>query len=210
MRERKRRLTPRLRDASPAAAGRSERPPLTVRLEPTCTPRAPPRAAGSALAETGRAGSAGPDTLCAVQAIEDEVRAVNEAFYRAFRERDLAAMERLWASEAPVACMHPGLSVLMGRDAVMRSWRGILRHPGAPTLTCSQVEVHLLGTSAFVTCLAGREGEVPKLIATNVFTLEAGRWRIVHHHAAPLATSAQRKKAKKPESEPPPDPFALN
>ncbi len=138
--------------------------------------------------------------------VEDDLRAVNESFYRAFRERDLAAMERLWAQEVPVACMHPGMSVLSGRKAVMRSWRGILEHPNAPVLSCSHVEVFVLGTSAFITCLEGRSGHPPRLIATNVFTMEEGHWRIVHHHAAPLV-AAPATVAKKTE---PSDPYELN
>ncbi|MAQ15316.1 MAG: DUF4440 domain-containing protein [Sandaracinus sp.] len=123
-------------------------------------------------------------------ALEAEVRAANEAFYRAFRDRDVDAMERLWAAEAPVACMHPGMGVVSGRAEVLASWRGILRHPGAPSLSCSDVLVHLLGTTAFVTCLEGQEGKRARLIATNVFVREDGRWRLVHHHGAPLAPSA--------------------
>ena len=122
--------------------------------------------------------------------IEAEVRAANDAFYRAFRERDLSAMERIWALQSPVACMHPGMGVVKGRDSVLASWRGILRHPQAPILACSQVSVHLLGTSAFVTCLEGQAGKRARLVATNVFVLEEGHWRLVHHHAAPLAPSA--------------------
>ena len=123
-------------------------------------------------------------------ALEAEVRAANDAFYRAFRDRDIVAMERLWAATAPVACMHPGMGVVTGREPVLASWRGILRHPGAPSLSCSEVAVHLLGTSAFVTCLEGQEGKRARLIATNVFVREDGHWRLVHHHASPLAPSA--------------------
>ena len=39
---------------------------------------------------------------------ETEVLAANEAFYRAFDDGDREAMRRLWASRAPVVCVHPG------------------------------------------------------------------------------------------------------
>ncbi len=135
------------------------------------------------------------------------MRAANRAFYTAFQERNLQAMEALWAREAPVACMHPGMAVLLGRAAVMNSWRGILRHPSAPTLLCSNVRVHLLGTSAYVTCLEGAADGRPKLIATNVFTLEDGHWRLVHHHAGPLSPAVSAEPAKKKPSL---DPSQLN
>ena len=57
---------------------------------------------------------------------ERAVLAANAAFYRAFAERDVAAMDALWARSTPVACIHPGWQVLNGREAVMASWRGIL------------------------------------------------------------------------------------
>ena len=137
-----------------------------------------------------------------MRGVEAEVAGVNEAFYRAFRERDIDAMDALWARESPVACIHPGMGVLLGRQAVMGSWRGILRHPQAPTLVCSEVQVHVLGTSAYVTCLEGTRGTNARLIATNVFTLENGRWRLVHHHAAPLSSNATPDEPPDPVSDP--------
>ncbi len=56
----------------------------------------------------------------------DAVLFANEAFYRAFADRDIAAMEEIWASEAPVACIHPGWSPVIGRERVLASWRAIL------------------------------------------------------------------------------------
>jgi ketosteroid isomerase-like protein len=118
---------------------------------------------------------------------EDEIRASNDEFYRAFRERDVDAMDALWARRAPVACMHPGMDVIVGRPEVMKSWRGILGHESAPRLQCARVRVHMLGESAYVTCLEGTAGDRPALIATNVFIREDGLWRMVHHQAAPLS-----------------------
>ena len=139
--------------------------------------------------------------------LEDDLRRSNEAFYRAFRDRDPVAMERVWAESAPVACMHPGMPAIVGRDEVIRSWRGILQHPHAPRIACSAVEVHVLGTSAFVTCLEGNEGKPPRLIATNVFTMEDGHWRLVHHQAGPLSPAVQPTRAPEPGTD---DPYQLN
>src|SRR5690606_40235044 len=140
--------------------------------------------------------------------VERDVLAVNAAFYEAFRARNFTAMVSLWARVAPVACVHPGLLPIVGREAVLRSYRGILSHPEAPTLRCSSERAHVLGTSAFVTCLEGNPGQEPRLVATNIFTLEDGRWRLVHHQAAPLSPRGGR-----PSSPPPPpslDPQRLN
>lgn len=137
--------------------------------------------------------------------VEDEVRASNEAFYRAFRERDVEAMEAVWARRAPVACMHPGMDVIVGREGVMKSWRGILSHEDAPPIQCARAQVHVIGDSAYVTCLEGTAGDRPALIATNVFTREDGLWRLVHHQAAPLSVRVRHD-----PREAPPDPRTLN
>lgn len=118
---------------------------------------------------------------------EEQVRATNEAFYRAFRERDIDAMDSIWAHTVPVACMHPGMDVVRGRQEVLSSWKGILSHQDAPRLQCARVSVHILGLTAYVTCLEGVAGDRPALIATNVFHREDDVWRMVHHQAAPLS-----------------------
>jgi ketosteroid isomerase-like protein len=131
-----------------------------------------------------------------MDSIERAVLDVNLAFYDAFLARDLAAMERIWALSAPVACMHPGLAPILGRVEVIRSFRGILAHPEAPSIVCSDAHAHVLGTSAFVTCLEGTAGDAPRLAATNVFTLEDGRWRLVHHQAGPLTSPIPTRREK--------------
>ena len=115
----------------------------------------------------------------------EDVLAANAAFYAAFSRRDPSLMEEVWAKEAPVACLHPGWEPLVGRDAVLQSWRGILLGGGAPAIRCERASAHLLGDVAYVLCIE----QVPagQLIATNVFVLEQGRWRMVHHHSSPIA-----------------------
>jgi len=115
---------------------------------------------------------------------EDEVLAANAAFYAAFADSDVKAMDSVWAHRAPVACVHPGWEALVGRDRVMESWRRILRG-GASPISCGSAVAHLLGDAAFVTCLERLPGTT--LIATNFFVREDGRFRMVHHHAGPAA-----------------------
>jgi ketosteroid isomerase-like protein len=114
-----------------------------------------------------------------------DVLAANAAFYRAFAERDLGAMEALWAHASRVACTHPGWRSLHGREAVMESWRSILDSPDAPDIACSRVSVIPGDGMAVVLCVESLRGG--SLAATNVFVREGGEWRIVHHHAGPIA-----------------------
>jgi ketosteroid isomerase-like protein len=121
---------------------------------------------------------------------EVEVLGANEEFYRAFAARDGEAMARLWAERHPVACVHPGRDVLHGREAVLASWRGLFGSGSAPDITCSHASARLLGEVAFVTCREALPGGL--LAATNLFVREAGRWRMVHHHATPIAPGQVR------------------
>lgn len=107
----------------------------------------------------------------------------NDTFYAAFQGRDMAAMERLWARRAPVACIHPGWPALAGRDEVMESWRGILEGDSPPDIASRGAQAFVQGESAFVVCYELIGGGV--LIATNVFVREEGDWRMVHHQAGP-------------------------
>lgn len=110
----------------------------------------------------------------------------NEAFYRAFIDRDLAAMEALWSRIARIACIHPGWNPVIGREAVMASWKAILQGPQAPQIRCQSPQAVVLGDAAFVICyeIIGRAA----LVATNLFAREAGAWRVVHHQATPAAS----------------------
>jgi hypothetical protein len=113
------------------------------------------------------------------------VLAANAAFYRAFAERDLEAMDRLWARAAEVACIHPGWSPCLGREAVMASWTGILGNPEAPGIRCLKARASVYGTIGVVVCYEAIERNY--LIATNLFIAEAGAWKLVHHQAGALA-----------------------
>ena len=107
----------------------------------------------------------------------------NEAFYRAFAERDVDAMDRLWARSVPVTCVHPGWAPLHGREAVVESWRGILANPAAPNIRARGATAWVREPVAFVICQ--EIIEQGRLIATNVFVLEDRDWKIAHHHASP-------------------------
>ena len=112
---------------------------------------------------------------------QEAVLAANEAFYRAFAERDLPAMAALWSQRAPVACIHPGWNLLTDREAVMASWAGILGGGSSPNIRCLGPVAFVTGDTAFVICYEVVEDGF--LAATNIFVREAGGWTIVHHQA---------------------------
>jgi ketosteroid isomerase-like protein len=115
----------------------------------------------------------------------DAVLAANLEFYRAFTARDLPAMDALWARRAPVACLHPGWTALKDRDAIMKSWTGILSNPSAPRIACFDEEVFLYGGDvALVLCEEELDGGT--LGASNLFVRENDKWLIAHHHAGQI------------------------
>jgi len=107
----------------------------------------------------------------------------NDAFYTAFATRDMAAMRRIWSAQSTVTCIHPGWAPLIGREAVMQSWEGILGAPQAPQIECLSPQASVAGNAAYVICYERLSSGI--LAATNVFVREPGGWRLVHHHAGP-------------------------
>jgi len=120
---------------------------------------------------------------------EDDVLAANEAFYRAFNQKDVAAMDDVWASARTVTCIHPGWNTLTGRERVMESWRGILMNPDQPKIVTAGATVTFLGDAAVVIC---RElVAASPLAATNIYTQEDGAWKLVHHQSGPVSYSPE-------------------
>ena len=107
----------------------------------------------------------------------------NEAFYLAFADRDMAAMEDTWSATVSVACIHPGWGVLTGRDEVLESWAAIIANPDSPDIRVHAPEPHLYGEVGFVVCY--EEIADQYLIATNIFIRDGSVWRMVHHQAGP-------------------------
>ena len=114
----------------------------------------------------------------------EAVLAANRAFYRAFSDRDVEAMDRLWATAGALVCLHPGQPALHERTEIMASWRGILRHPGAPRVRIAGEWVVGRPGLAIVVCREILpEGQ---LMATNTFVRQSDGWRMLGHHSGPV------------------------
>lgn len=106
---------------------------------------------------------------------------INQAFYHAFATHDVAAMALVWSERAAVSCIHPGWQAIDGREAVLRSWTGILTNPQAPKISCRNPVAYVHGDMGYVVCYEVVDGSF--LVATNVFVREQPTWRMVHHQA---------------------------
>ncbi|BGE86751.1 MULTISPECIES: nuclear transport factor 2 family protein [Methylosinus] len=129
------------------------------------------------------------DTRRILPAMSDETSllAANAAYYRAFIEGDIDRMSALWG-EDDVACIHPGWPPLFGREAVLASYRDILRNPMQEPIVRRNERALIAGAEGRVICVEVVGGAA--LVATNWFRFAGGAWRLVHHQASPLAIGA--------------------
>jgi hypothetical protein len=119
---------------------------------------------------------------------EEAVLEANQAFYSAFNQKDLAAMDAIWARTTEVGCIHPGWNVLSGRELVMESWEAILENPNQPKVMTGGASVSLLGSTQDVAVVSCRELVAGSaLAATNIFIHEQGTWKLVHHQSGPVS-----------------------
>ena len=116
---------------------------------------------------------------------ETAILAANAAYYRAFSGGDFAAMSRIWADDN-VSCIHPGWPALFGREAILDSYREILRNPNQERIDPRHETVLAAGDEARVICVEFVGGAA--LAATNLFKRIDGVWRMTHHQASPIAS----------------------
>lgn len=113
------------------------------------------------------------------------ILAANAAFYAAFATGDVGEMARLWAEDDDISCIHPGWPAIVGRLAVIGSWRDILESAGRPQIACHDPYAIVTGDSGCVLCVEIM-GSVA-LAASNHFRLISGEWRLSHHQSSPIA-----------------------
>lgn len=113
----------------------------------------------------------------------------NDRFYHLMRAGDLDGMAELWARHRLISCTHPGRSMLIGREAVMESWRLILTG-NPPSVWAETSRAVLTGKSAFVLTIERIDGS--ELMASNGFVVEDGAWRMINHQASYMPAAPAR------------------
>ena len=121
-----------------------------------------------------------------------DVEAANDEFYAAFERADLDRMRAVWSDSEDVCCVHPGWDVLRGTSRVMRSWALIFANTPYIQFFLSDTAVALNGDLAVVSCAEniltapGEPKGDAKVVSTNVFRREEGRWLMTLHHGSPV------------------------
>ena len=112
------------------------------------------------------------------------------AFYEAFERCDLSAMMAVWANEDNIVCIHPHGPRLAGLDAIRASWAEIFSAGPNFQLKVSEARVYesqtlCVRTVYEILSLRSEKRTAAPILATNVFLLTPGGWRITLHHASP-------------------------
>lgn len=118
-----------------------------------------------------------------------------KAFYQAFESADLAAMMAVWAEEDDIVCVHPGGPRHAGVIEVRESWQQIFAHgprlrfrlAGSRRYPGRTLSIHTAYEHASV---AGDPRPANPVFATNIYLLTDRGWRMLMHHASPLAPEA--------------------
>ncbi len=132
--------------------------------------------------------------------LEEDVREANRRFYQAFAALDLEQMDRVWAHEDWVECVHPGWDLLLGWEEVRESWTRIFASTQRMKVEIRSVWVRVEGEVAWVACTEHvtstfeRGFDQAQVQATNIFVrrpaAEGGlEWRMAVHHASPLPST---------------------
>lgn len=85
-------------------------------------------------------------------------------------------------ARAQVVCVHPGWEALGGKQAVVESWARIFANQPGFIVSCIGARAFVISaTAAFVVGTERMPGG--EAVATNVFCLENGEWRMMHHQS---------------------------
>lgn len=115
-----------------------------------------------------------------------------QAFYAALSQRDLAAMERVWAVAGPVFLINPrDKTPTIGWNAVKENWNSAFSFWTDLKVTPHDMQVRVNGDSAAVTNTALVEGHTKDgkaasftALNTQVFERKGGAWLLVSHHSS--------------------------
>jgi ketosteroid isomerase-like protein len=121
----------------------------------------------------------------------DDVLAANQRFYDAFERSDLDAMSDLWEHSERAVCTHPGWTSLRGWASISASFFALFQGGQSLQFILTGQQAEVVGDVAWVSLdenlLATDVGGT--MAAINLFARHDGAWRLVVHHASPVASS---------------------
>jgi|TARA_B110000438_G_C15671248_1_gene588259 ketosteroid isomerase-like protein len=124
--------------------------------------------------------------------LEEEAKAANERFYKAFNSQNLLGMQGVWSTLGPVSCIHPGWPPLNGYESIIKSWKDIFSNTDNMEIKLSEVEALVSDDLAWIRCqenlfsISMTGVQASKVISTNLFQMFENEWKMVLHHASHL------------------------
>ena len=122
----------------------------------------------------------------------DELTRANQAFYDAFESLDIGRMDKVWAHQEYVTCIHPRRGLRKGWPSVSDSWVLIFNHTFSMKFRLREVFVQVAGDMGWVICTENltteQEGNTveSRVLATNLFERVGEEWVLIHHHGSPV------------------------
>lgn len=121
-----------------------------------------------------------------------EAARANREFYRAFERLDLEAMRAAWLDDDTIQCVHPAGERLVGRERVLGSWKAIFQSTDKIRFELADLTIEIVGEFAWASAIERiRPGDasepVSEAVATNLFVRRDNAWKLVLHHASPIA-----------------------
>ncbi len=119
-----------------------------------------------------------------------KVNKANRAFYAAFGNLDINEMDKVWAHQEYVTCIHPGWSLRSDWPEVRDSWVLIFNNTFSMTFVLTDVTVQVAGDLAWVVCVENittqqsDEPQQAQVLATNLFERIGDEWLLIHHHGS--------------------------
>jgi len=110
-----------------------------------------------------------------------------KAFYKAFEETDLKMMEKVWAQDDAIVCVHPNAPRLEGREEIMESWRQIF--DGDSGLKFFLSDTHYIQDGLLSIHLVKEDveiegGFVAVIVTTNIYQQTEEGWKMILHHSS--------------------------
>ncbi|MGE5657334.1 MAG: nuclear transport factor 2 family protein [Actinomycetota bacterium] len=123
---------------------------------------------------------------------EQDVLAVNQAFYRAFEKKDIEAMSAVWSKGTATLCIHPGRDAIKGWESIRASWQQIFRVTQYLEIETAIISTEVNGDVSYIILsekvlqISGGQRIQAQSMATNIFVKMANQWYLVHHHGSPI------------------------
>ena len=129
----------------------------------------------------------------------DQVKAASQAFIAAITERDIRAMDKVWAHESYATFIGPlSTNVVVGWDGVSKAWEMRFGQFDRVTIALAESHVRTNGNVAWAVGverveLLRKDGKTLSFDAfvTNVFEGKDGGWLVVSHQATPIFREAK-------------------